>query len=512
MRLVLIFVFAVVVALPGRVRADDAASVPVGEIAGTVTDEADQPLEGAVVHCWTWYPRNQTKTDKSGHFDLKGLEKDTPVEVRVTLKGYSPWYELNQPTGVADLKITLNDKTFFEGKVTKPDGKPLAGALVRADSSPKKNKRVLITHVWSETKTDEQGHYKLFVAPDKYEIEVRDPKIGVVNVSATAGENEGITQDLQLQDGIRLIINCLDAGDKKPIPGVRVRVADHKGMVATSDQNGQAILEHMAAEKIELDITSDTHMRWSMAESLNERQHDLLTNQNWSSDGPELELSGSPNPITLYMEKGVGCSGHVVDPQGQPVMGAIVVTSRVGGYADAVDQTERFMTHTKEDGSFSFMMPACEDQINLIAHDGEYDKWRHWANGVSEPFDAVTGTNHDDITIKLTEPTTIRGQVVNQAGAAVADVGVRAIGADDRDSRYVAPEAKTDQNGNFELKYVRPGEVLVQVEPFWMKQPGGRSPTPTITAERVTVKPGEVKEGIQITQSPQGQPPHSAGL
>ena len=476
--------------------ADIPTEVPAGEIAGIVSDDAGRPLKDVLVDCWTWHNGNETKTDAAGHFHLKGLRKDGPIELRISRDGLSPWYEANQPTGVADLKVTLNDKTYLEGTVIAPDGHPLPNALVRADSGPKKNEQVLITHVWTEARADADGHYKLFVAPDNYVLEVRDPKVGVAHLRVTANADQAVTQDVRLEEGIRLVVNCVDDADQRPIVGVHVQVAHQKGMEATSDEKGQAILEHLPADKMELDFSSDTHMRWSMAESLRDYQRDIKTNESWSFSGADLDLSGGAiDPVTVRMEKGVTFSGRVLDPQEKPVAGAIVVTNRVG-FADAIDQTQRFTAHTRADGSFTLITATCDDQVNLIAHDGDYGKWRHWANGVTDAMDATPGAKHDDLTIKLTVPATIKGQVVTRSGYPAPDKWVRVLTADDRDSRYTAPETHTDADGNFELKFVRPGDVLVQVEPFMMRQPN-RNP-PKIDSQSTTVAAEEIKFGVKV--------------
>lgn len=503
MRVALPIVLILLTALTCRAWADDSATdVPVGELAGVVTDEAGQPMEGVLVDCWTWHPGNETKTDKAGHFHLNRLRRDGPIEVRISKPGYSPWYEVNQPTGVGDLKVTLNDKTFFEGTVLAPDGKPVPNAVVRADTGLKVNQQVHITHVWTETTADANGHYKLFVAPDNYSLLVRDPKIGVAYSQVTANANEGVARDIHLEEGLRFVIHCVDDADSQPIPGVRVNVNYYKGIKATSDDKGDAVFEHLFPAKLQFGFESGTHMRWWMAESLVAEQHDLKSNEGWSYRGAEIDLSaagatgGGPDPVTTHFEKGATFSGRVVDPQGKPVVDAIVVTNRVG-YADAVDSTQRFTAYTDEDGAFSFAIPACEDRVNLIAHDGDYGKTRHWANGVTDALDATAGAAHEGLTIQLTVPATIRGQVITPSGSPAADKWVRVVGADDRDSRYTAPDAHTDADGKFELKFVRPGDVLVQVEPFIMRRPDG--PLPKIAGTTLTIEPEEVKDDVQVT-------------
>ncbi|MBA2708862.1 MAG: carboxypeptidase regulatory-like domain-containing protein, partial [Gemmatimonadaceae bacterium] len=78
------------------------------EIAGVVTDEAGQPIQGATVDAWSWYSGNETKTDKDGKFHLNKLRDGRPVELKISMPGYSPWYNVAQPLGVSDCNVTLN--------------------------------------------------------------------------------------------------------------------------------------------------------------------------------------------------------------------------------------------------------------------------------------------------------------------------------------------------------------------------------------------------------------------
>src|SRR3954468_21455572 len=66
-------------------RATDAVSdVKPGEIAGVVTDDKGNPLEGATVDAWSWYKGNETKTDKDGRFHLKKLDPHEKPDLRIS--------------------------------------------------------------------------------------------------------------------------------------------------------------------------------------------------------------------------------------------------------------------------------------------------------------------------------------------------------------------------------------------------------------------------------------------
>jgi protocatechuate 3,4-dioxygenase beta subunit len=494
---------AVILILTLPAGADDvptavAGDVPAGEIAGVVTNADGQPIEGALVDAWTWYPGNETRTDKSGHFHLKKLDVDRMIELRISKEGYCPWYEPQQPTGVGDLRVALGSKTYFEGTVYSRDGKPVPNALVRADCGPKlADRRLHILNVWTETRSDDAGHYKLLVAPDSYLINTRLADVGVAYFRTAIEGDQAIAQDIHLEAGVRLVIDCVDGDTGAPVPGVKLNVGRQKGMQATSDAGGQAIFEHMPPDKFEFDVSSRTHVKWWCADAANQRLRDRPQGLALRWEGIELSLTPDMGPVKIELERGITISGRVVDPEGQPVSGATIATAKYG-WGDAIDSTKRFTARTNARGAFSVVLPASgDDQYTLIAHDGDYGKWRKWANGVTEPMQTKAGEDKGDVTIKLTRPATIRGRVLDTAGTPAANKWVRAMSDEETDSRYVAPETHSDADGNFELKFVRPGGVLVQVEPFYMKDDSGQSSP--IAGVHVSVGENELKEGVSVT-------------
>ena len=481
-----------------QVFADDAPpEVLPGEIAGTVTNEEGQPIEGAIVEDWASNRDKATKTDKDGHFHLKKLAKDQKIELRIRKGGFSPSYTEQEAGGIPDVRVVLNNKTYFEGTVYSPDGKPIPDALVRADSGPKVADNLHILNVWTETKSDAGGHYKLYVAPDSYKIQTRIPDAGVAYFRASIDAGQAAARDIHLEAGVRFVVKCVDGDMGIGVPGVKLDVGWQKGMKATTDANGHAVFEHMPADKFEFGVSSKAHVKWWSADSTDERMRERPRNLDLRWEDIAFQLAPDMEPVTIQLEKGITLSGHVLDPAGNPVAGATIATARYA-WGDAIDMTKRFTARTNAQGAFSIILPASgDDRYSLIAHDGDYGKWRKWANGVTEPLHTVPGENKEDVTIKLTAPATIKGQVVDKGGNPVPDKWVRVMSADDCDSRYTAPEAHTDKDGNFEMKFVRPGDVLVQVEPFIMRTENG--PRPPITSVHVTVVANEIKEGVSVT-------------
>ena len=103
-----------------------------------------------------------------------------------------------------------------------------------------------------------------------------------------------------------------------------------------------------------------------------------------------------------------------------------------------------------------------------MAHDGDYHEWRNWANGVGEVLTTRPGQELADVALQLTRPGVVRGKVVDGDGRPMAKHRVRTEPTDNLENRYYDPETRTNENGEFELKFVRPGEHFVQADPFWL--------------------------------------------
>jgi hypothetical protein len=84
--------------------------------------------------------------------------------------------------------------------------------------------------------------------------------------------------------------------------------------------------------------------------------------------------------------------------------------------------------------------------------------------------------------------------VRNAAGDPAANEDVRALPVDGNDTRYLAPKTKTDNEGNFTLRNVPPGDQYVQVPPYWMDVKQYKEPQ----SVQVTLEAGETKEGVEL--------------
>ncbi len=149
------------------------------ELAGIVVDEKGKPLAGVKVHIYDSNddPENYTFTGADGMFRIKDCDRELKVQVSFKKTGYSPVMMTRQKIGVQGLVIAMDRSTYFEGVVRGPDGKPAAVAIIRADQGPKISDGCKFVEMITETKTDAQGRYRLYVQPDEYSFKIRAPGV-----------------------------------------------------------------------------------------------------------------------------------------------------------------------------------------------------------------------------------------------------------------------------------------------------------------------------------------------
>jgi RNA polymerase sigma factor (sigma-70 family) len=494
---------------PAPEGADPPRDVAPDELAGVVIDEEGRPLASVLVDAWTWYPGNEATTGADGRFRIKGLSKDQGIEVQFTKEGYTPRLFVAQPTGQPGRVVRMDDDTYFEGKVTGPDGRPVAGALVRGNRGPKRNPGVVIATIWTETRTGADGRYRLYAEADAYDIQVRVPGVGVARRPGTSiAPDEARSLDLPLEAGEVFVAKVVDSLTGEPVAGFTLGCFpfDHPDIEGRSGEDGILRITDMLPGRFDFRrIDAPGYARWWSDATVSPfgRPQVIERLGGWQRnfDGLDFDLRSGMEPVTIVAEKGVTVRGRVVDPEGRPVAGATVAPA-LTGTGNSLTGDTRFSVTTDDQGRFEVLLPAGNGrEYNLVAHDGKLHEWRTWANGVTEPLLTTPGQEIDGIEIALIRPVTVRGRVVDSQGRPVADREVRSHADDRRENRYYDPTTQTDDDGRFELKYVRPGRQYVQVAPFWLdaaQAPGG-------TSRVVEAKPGEVIEDVALVAQPESR-------
>ncbi len=487
------------------------------EIVGVVLDEAGQAVPDVTVDAWTWYPGNETQTDEKGRFRLKGFDPREPVELQFTKSGFCPRLFIAQPVGKADWVVTLNNRSYLEGRVLDPDGKPIAGIDIRATRGPfDVPDGSMIAAVWTETETGADGHYRMYLEPGTYELRVRQPGVGVARYENTVvRENDRREFDLQLESGPVFRARVIDSQSGEPVAGIRLFKWREPGIVGSSTNNGELKIANMLPGQYEFNVSANIekskfphvageYARWWSPDAIKAWQRLDLTDRGEgfqrNFDGLEFDVREGMEPITIVVERGVKIRGLVVDPDGKPVAGATVAAAKTGSGNSLTGDT-RYSVRTTADGTFAMRLPASgAAKYNLVAHDGDYEEWRTWANGIGELMQTKPGDVVENVKLQLSRPCVVRGRVEDASGQPVAKHRVRAQAADKRESRYYDPTTETNERGEFELRFVRPGKHYIQAEPFWLTAEQG----PKSAWRIVEANPDRPVEGVELRLEPTG--------
>jgi len=442
---------------------------PKGEFSGKVVDGDGNPVAGVLVDAWDWCPGDETHTAADGTFRLKKLDPKSRIEVRFIKEGFAPYTIVKQPLGTLTAPLELDNQTYFEGVVTGPDGKPVANAFIRANQGPKQADGVFIGTIWTETHSDVQGRYRLLVQDETYDVQVTAPGGLVLRLPKQAiSPKEHVTLNLPLETGVILRAHIADSVTGDPLAGVHLKDWQHPGVVGVSDAQGNLEISGLIPGDFEFQVEAKGFARWWSEECKDDWDRLKVEPGKLQRNFDDLhyELSRDMKPVTITLEKNVRIRGRVIDPDGNPVAGATAAPAHTGTGNSLTGDT-RFSVKTKADGTFEMILPASGDcDYNLIAHDGDYQQWRKWANGVSEPFRTKPGQTIENFELRLNRPATVRGRVVDDDGKPVADRDVRAQASDMRDNRYYDPTFHTDADGKFEIKFIRPGKHSIQAAPF----------------------------------------------
>src|SRR5262249_48169083 len=161
--------------------------------------------------------------------------------------------------------VVLDDRTCFEGVVRGPDGKPAAGAVVRADLGPRMpNPGYIIGEIWTETKADAAGKYRLLVHPDSYkEVQVKAAGVGVARLpgrGVVPGEAKKL--DVRLDKAVTFRAVAVDAETGKPVRGVRLWHFQHPGVEGRSDDKGEITIPDMLPGPFAFWVEVTGYARW----------------------------------------------------------------------------------------------------------------------------------------------------------------------------------------------------------------------------------------------------------
>lgn len=482
------------------VEVEGPKTVAPDEIAGVVVDAEGRPIAGASVEPSYWVPNHPAATsDAEGRFRVARLGAGYSYGVRVRREGYAIREYPSRPTGEAGWVIVLENGTYFEGRVSTPDGAPVADALVRVDGGAVVGRGSRTTESLTETRTDARGRYRMYVLPGQYDFAIRATGVGVAGLGGEPiGTDQHRTLDFRLTRGNDFVVRVVDTATGKGVESVKLAHWLRPEIAGTSDAAGTIRIRDVPPGRYpRFEVEAKGYVRWWSDDCLSEwaryqkaSRHGFQRN----FDGLDFEIRPNMGPVTVQLERGATVRGRVTDPDGKPVAGATVAPA-LTGTGNSLTGDTRFSAHTDEIGRFEVVLPASGDRAyNLVAHDGTHRQWRTWANGVSATMRTTPGQVIENFELRLTRPATVTGRVVDAEGRPVAGCDVRASAGDRMENRYYDPTTTTGDDGAFTLRFIRPGEQFIQASPFWLD--ATRAPDGTTRA--VVLKAGETMTGVEL--------------
>ena len=492
---------------PDAFAQSTAPTTPATRFEGKVVDEHGRPLAGVRVDAWTWCPGNEADTGADGSFALADFDVDQrSIEVRFSKAGYSPVYMYRQPLGRLLEPIEMTTRTYLEGVVTDSAGKQVARALIRADAGPRSAEGVQITDAVTETRTEKDGRYRLPLQDDVYTITVSNGSEVATLTGVAVAKHEARRLDIALKPAPVFRATVIDSVTRAPVGGVRIGSWRRKEIEGTSDAAGEIEIAGMPEGPFEFGVYAEALgiTRWWSEAATKQWEREYIEagvssegERNWQRnfDGLTFNIAQDMAPVTIVTEQGARVRGTVLDPEDNPVAGATVAPAETGT-GNSITGDTRFSVSTDAAGAFDMLLPASKiREYNLVAHDGGYQEWRNWANGVMEPITTQPGDVVEGVEIRLQPPCVIRGTVVDAQGNPVAGREVRAMSTAKDDNRYYVPTSRTGEDGRFEISFVAPGEHFVQVAPFWLDPEEQQPPE---SSQIVTVSVDAPAEGVAL--------------
>lgn len=472
------------------------------EMVGLVLDdETGKPVEGVLLEARYSPTGYQTKTDKNGLFHFK---RQLSNVIWMNREGYGQRIIFSARQGAEKRLILLSKLTYFEGIVTDPEGQPVADALIRAICDVADERR-RVTDVQTETRSNADGTYRLCVTSNRYNLQVIAPARGVAGLTGVRiWHHMERKVRIKLGKAVRFEARVIDHQTRQPVEGFVLYRNSPPQIDMRSDKQGRIVIDDLIPGPLVFQCGGGDRIqfgsafryepgsfgRWWSEDATDPLQHfdpgqaagpqSSLGPWRRNFDSLSFDLKPDMQPITILVEAGVTISGRVTDPDGHPVEGATVMAIWTGAN-NTLSGDNRFRASSDKQGRYQIVIPAShEAQYHLVAHDGSYDQWRQWANGISKPIQTNPGETVNNFDLQLERPGIIKGQIV-QNGNPVANANVNV--ADDRHLEpMLSPRGTTDEEGYFEIKCVRPDKYMLYFAGRAIK--GARS--------GISVEPGEV--------------------
>ena len=317
---------------------------------GRIVDEKGEPIAGAKVEVmseggspdngdartgydiWLATGEDAAATDQDGRWRIDGVPNDKGTKLR--LRAFHPDYVSDSHWGQSQddsevttemllnetAVLTLRRGVVVEGRVTDPDGKPVAGAVVGRGEYP----RVVMAANSHTVRTDAQGVYRLpALPPGPMTVTVMGegfaPDLKKVEVSKDLSP-----VDFKLKPGKVMRLRFINESDE-PVPGVSVQIVGWRG--------GKRLYNHKHPNVLDtkIPIKADENGVWEWTWAPDDPVKLNIYTYGGKDFAPcKIEMSGGDPPRTITLKPEHRITGSVTDAvTGKPIQAFTVIPINV---------------------------------------------------------------------------------------------------------------------------------------------------------------------------------------
>lgn len=430
--------FQLVEAHDAAVRADFALAAG-GTIRGVVVArDTGAPIANAVVRTVGASLGERmglaVATAADGTFTMRGVERGA-TDLGVRARGYASGATTTVRLGLGervDGVVLVADRAFaIRGRVTGRDGHSIPGMRVTATQHVQAWPVIRLSAVG-----DWRGEFAIEgVLPGAYWVECGGFHDGT-GMTVEVVDHDANDTTLALRDDAGATVR---GRIEPPIAGVRVELSTQEDV--RTDERGAFAFAHV--------------------------EHGPHAVRAFASDGRAGIASfvigeSDASDVVIPLAAASALSGTVVDGDGRPVAGATVRvdTAGAGDRPGTYDRTRE--ATTRADGSFE-LQPLLPGAYRVWAHDSRPEKLESFDPEIASVELAAGASSSVQLRIP-SRPLALRGKVVDEHGAPVADASVVARPNDYPPYAVDTPPVLTAADGSFTLPHLHAGSYVVVAE------------------------------------------------
>ena len=415
------------------------------EITGTVSDVTGGTIPRARVRAGAggWFGNSgfgpMVETDERGHYAL--WVKRGNVSVTAVADGYAPGNKNGSAPGKLDVLLTP-ESTLSGTVVDATSAQPVEGAHVEIDGWESN----------ADDLTDEKGRFHLTrLNPGRYVTVAHAPMgYGKSDGSTLVGLGQhvdGVT--IKLWPAQRLAAHVVIGADKKPCPRPDASLEDtrtQRWIGFEREPDGTLVADGVLAGTYKARPSCDGYAP--------------------ADTYPKVEVTAKETaPIEWRVDPGATITGRVLTKAGAPIDDAEVTSRVVGGTREDMQWGS---DRSKQDGTYKLVgLRPGKFKLEVTTDVAVSPKEGY-------PVDVAAGATIARDLI-LDDGGSIRGTVVDETGAAVADVQVDARSSRQDDWMFMSQNVRSDDTGAFHIDALRAGDYRVVASRNWseqLKKPG----------------------------------------